>query len=356
VNDALKHALHGLLGTRCEETASAMLLSPASERELSQILRLLSRHGGWLRQDVLGQDVSGQDVSGQDVLGREVIIRRSRLSEVGPIDDKSAVVRVGAGVKLSTLELSLTAQGYSLGPLSPGACALELGDFLEGPYAGLRGIPGGRLEPLSMALEAVTRAGVRHASRATPRSAAGPHLDALFLGAGGRVGLIFAATLRLYAKPAAHRAETFSFPNEAAACAALRRTLDDGAFLERVHLERRADRVLAEVCALGTPEGVERDLVTLFHRVANVGGRNSPHRVEDSLPVPSLEREATWEAVAAAVKAGQRLWLYRLAVDSVVAEGQVEGVSLSRPGAALPPGWQAVLTQVDPELERGGES
>jgi hypothetical protein len=135
---------------------------------------------------------------------------------------------------------------------------------------------------------------------------------------------------------------------------ALRRALSDGAWLERARLERRADRVLLEVRAVGTHEGTERDLATLGHRVAAAGGRASQHRVDEPVPAPALEREATWEAVAQAVKGGQGVWLYRMAVEAVVAEGQVEGVPMSGAAPAPAKEWAELLARVDPRSTTGG--
>ncbi|HLL54802.1 MAG TPA: FAD-binding protein, partial [Myxococcaceae bacterium] len=154
MNESSRTALRALLGAHFEETATGAVLAPGHEREIIQVLRLLAERG--------------------ERLGPGLSLSRRRFMEVGPIDEKSAVVRAGAGVKLSALEQAVSTAGYTLGPLSPGARARELGDFLEGPYAGRRAIPGGRLEPLCLALEAVTAEGLRYASRPTPRSAAGP--------------------------------------------------------------------------------------------------------------------------------------------------------------------------------------
>jgi FAD/FMN-containing dehydrogenase len=200
----------------------------------------------------------------------------------------------------------------------------------------------------------VTAEGLRYASRPVPRSAAGPDLDALFLGTGGRAGLIYAATVRLFPKPASARNESFSFPDEKSALTALRRSLDDGAWLQRARLERRADRVLLDVRAVGTPESCDRDLVSVAHRVESAGGRASTHRVDEPVPAPALEREASWEAVAAAVRAGRGVWLYRLAVETVVAEGQVDGAPLSGPERAPAAPWAELLAQVDPRNTMGG--
>ncbi|HYX91535.1 MAG TPA: FAD-binding oxidoreductase [Myxococcaceae bacterium] len=263
-------------------------------------------------------------------------ISRRRLDALVRLDPISGVVEVGAGMKLDRLEQELRLRDLSLGPLSPGMAGLEVARFLEGPYAGLRAVRGGRLEPCTIALTAIMADGLRYTSRPSPRKAAGPDLDALFLGGEGRFGLIVSATLRLVARPRTEREVAFSFPSMDRALSALRAAVASGARLRSATLRGRAGRFTASAEVIGSPDAVEIDLSTLGQESLSRGGRSSsyePARASPPPPPPGDERELSWEEVAEAVASGAEVRCWRLALESVVAAGVGErGRSLARGG------------------------
>jgi len=111
-----------------ERFASAparLLCRRRAERELAATLDRLRQHQGRLHRDAQ--------------------LSRANLRALAH-RSHSGVAQVAAGVPLVVLERELGEHALSLGPLSPGATALDVAAFLEGPYAGLRAVPGGRLE------------------------------------------------------------------------------------------------------------------------------------------------------------------------------------------------------------------
>lgn len=333
----LRSLLQETLGERCVEEGGALVLSPQSDRELFYVLKLLRERGGHL--------------------GQGLRLSRRHLAQVGAPEPRSALIAAEAGASLDAIDRAASAQGLTLGPLSPRAWALPLGELLEGPYAGLRAIPGGRLEPLPVSLSAVMPDGLVATSRAAPRHAAGPDLDAFFLGASGRTGLVLRATLRLFPKPAAARSATFSFPSARALAAAVRRSLLDGCWVERLRAERRADRALLEARLIGSADSIERDLLTLSGQATAQGGR-----VADDLPAaappppgpPPAERELSWDEVAAALDRGESGTLYRPSVDAAIAQGLSGGRDLSVEGAWGQAPFGQLLAELDPPSALGG--
>jgi len=338
--------LRDSLGPRYELTAGgAARCSPRSERELLLVLKLVRDHGGKLGR----HGPSGTP---------PVVVSRRALQLIGPWEPQSATVTAEAGALLSEIDRGALAQQLTVGPLTPRALQLELGDFLEGPYGGLRSVPGGRLEPLSVGLTAVMPDGLHAVSRAAPRHATGPGLNAFFLGAGGRMGVLLRAQLRLGARPIATRTTTFSIPSPAGLVAAVRRALLEGACVERLRVERRDGRVMAEVRFGGSQSQIDRDLATLGTHILGQGGRVAGHRLRRPEPPPAEppppEREARWEAVAKALEGGGSAALYRLSVDGAVAEGEVEGRDLSAEGPWSHPALEAIAAAVDPSASLGG--
>ena len=340
----LHEQLRDSLGPRYALKDGAARCAPRSERELLLVLKLVRDHGAKLGRP--GPDGAPP-----------VALSRRALQLLGPWEDASGTVVAEAGATLEEIDRAAAARQLAVGPISPRAFTLELADFLEGPYGGLRSVPGGRLEPLSLALTAVMPDGLYAASRPAPRHAAGPSLDAFFLGAGGRMGLLLRAQLRLVPLATASRLNTFSLPSPATFVAAVRRGLLGGACMERLRVESRKGRVLMEAKFGGSQTAVDRDLAVLGTQILNQGGRLSEDHLRRPEPPadqpPPLEREVRWEAVARALEQGGSAALYRLSVDGAVAEGQVEGRDLSAE-APWSPALEAVAAAIDPSASLGG--
>ncbi len=330
-------ALQTALGALAVDGPNGLTVSPASSRDLIDALQILLSQGA--------------------ALNRDAALSRHRMDHLGRVELRSGTAEAGAGFKLGALETALAAHGLTLGPLSPRSRALSLGDFLEGPDGGLRAIPGGRLEPLCLAVTIVLGDGRVHRTHPSPRSATGPDLLALVLGGEGRLALVTEATVRCFPLPTAHRSQVFSFPSPDAFVSAVAATLSDGAWFEWIRVETRSDRAQVELSFLGTPQSVERDFASLGRRAFEVGGRPSG-RLSGEFPMPTSagveweEREATWDAVRAAVAQGHALELYRPAVCSVIARGDVEGMNLHRGGAW--PAAGAALAALDARGVLGG--
>lgn len=324
----LARALTDLFGSSFNEG----VLVPGSLRELQLAMRTLREH---------------------DARPNEVRISREKLLSVGTIDSRSAIIDAEAGVSLAALEAGANAYDLELGFLPPGARSLTVGEFLEGPYAGLRPIPGGRLEPLALSLRVVLPDGDVVAPRVlSPRSAAGPELSALHLGGGGRAGLIVGATLRLVPRIRTRQVVSYSFEDRVSLISALRLALSDGCLMEEVRLARRGRRLIAQVHLAGSTDGVERDAKTVSLRVAGWSGRSAGHSLE---PIVAAERELSWDDVGAALDAGRRLSLFRLSLEApIVCGAESFGLPLtSEAFEALPPEIDALYALLDPNSTRG---
>ncbi len=332
-------ALRRALGPHAIDGPDGLWVSPGSDRQLAEVFQVLAAEKARLFRDVK--------------------LSRAGLSALGPVESASGVMAAGAGVMLATVEATAREQGFSLGPLSPGALTLSLGDFLEGPYAGLRSIPGGRLEPITLGLKAVLPDGKVVRSHLSPRSAAGPDLVAMFLGGSARLGVITEAWVRLFPMPAARRSASFSFPSVKSLEQALLAALADGCWLEGARVSRRGERAMLEVTCVGSADGVERDFATLSRRVFPAGGRASgPVSGEWAVSAQreqasaNAEVEASWPAILEALNAGQALSLHRVSLSSAIAEGGVAGVALDQP-AAWPLG-AGMIDLLDPNFVLGG--
>jgi len=163
---------------------TAVQLVPRSVHDVARAVSLAHRSG--LRVNVT-----------QRVRPGLLALDLSSLSAIDAPDEVSGIVRVGAGCRVMEVEDRAARAGLTLGTLLPQTAFKKLGAWLAGPTRGERTEPGGRLETSVLALEAVLADGSVYRSVEAPRSATGPDLDHLLLGAEGRFGIITRATLRL---------------------------------------------------------------------------------------------------------------------------------------------------------------
>ncbi|MFO0597571.1 MAG: FAD-binding protein [Myxococcaceae bacterium] len=294
------------LGSWARRVDGALVAEPADERELVEVIHVLADRGVKLHRDIA--------------------LSRARLLAFGRVAERSMTVEVGAGWRLGELDEKLRPFGLTLGPLSPAAMHLRLGEFLEGPYAGHRSIPGGRLEALCSSLTALLPDGRRLSTSHAPRSAAGPDLTALVLGGHGRVAVVTSAVVRCLPWPERDVRATFSFGAASHFVTAMKRALAEGLWPWRVHVDSRSNRVVAEVRWASVPGAVERDRELLLRSVDGAGGRPSGDE-EREAPL-AVEHEATWDAVREALDAGRSLQLFRLSLATVIARGDVQGLAL----------------------------
>ncbi|WP_373046314.1 FAD-binding oxidoreductase [Vulgatibacter sp.] len=246
-----------------------------------------------------------------------LVLDRSGLCHVGLVDPRAMWIHCGAGAPLRAVERSLTRAGLTLGSQPPSIFEGTVADWLEGPYAGRRAMDG-RLEPGVAAIEAALPDGTALATRAAPRSAAGPAVAHLILGGGGACGHLLGATLK--AQPVLRKREVVAIEGEGAKLAALlARTLRTQLLPWEVSLvgpsllevvwpiEREDQRVALQSLRR---HGQEAGLQVLRRQLQEPSAG-----VETELPTAELQR------IFAAVREGETFRFVRLSRESVVAVG-----------------------------------
>lgn len=187
-----------------------------------------------------------------------VALNLSRLADIDPPDERSCVIRVGAGAAVRDVEARAIQKGLTLGPMLPSSPNKSVGAWLAGPTRAQRAVPPGRLETVALALEAVLADGSLYRSREAPRSATGPDLDHLLLGGEGRFGLVTRATLRLFPRALVEAASARSVANVIEAIEALQRAVADGLLPAEARWERGRGRVEARFVGGGAAARARR--------------------------------------------------------------------------------------------------
>ncbi len=153
-----------------------------------------------------------------DDSGRQIVLSLQRMGAVRQIDAANLTVTVEAGCVLQTLQQSVLDAGY-LFPLSlaaEGSCTI--GGNLGSNAGGTQVLRFGNARDLCLGLEVVTAQGeVWHGLSGLRKDNTGYDLRDLFIGSEGTLGVITAATLKIYPLPAAQLTAWAAVPSLQAA-------------------------------------------------------------------------------------------------------------------------------------------
>lgn len=139
-----------------------------------------------------------------DESGQSVVLSTARLNRIRSIDTANDTITVEAGVILQTIQ-EVAKEADRLFPLSlaaEGTCTI--GGNLATNAGGTQVLRYGNARDLTLGLEVVTPQGeVWHGLRGLRKDNTGYDLRDLFIGSEGTLGVITAATLKLFPKPVA---------------------------------------------------------------------------------------------------------------------------------------------------------
>ena len=138
-----------------------------------------------------------------DASGQQVVLSLQRMTQIRALDAANLTVTVEAGCILQTLQEACEQEGF-LFPLSlaaEGSCTI--GGNLSTNAGGTQVVRYGNTRELCLGLEVVTAQGeVWNGLTGLRKDNTGYDLRHLFIGAEGTLGIITAATLRIYPMPA----------------------------------------------------------------------------------------------------------------------------------------------------------
>lgn len=179
---------------------AALVLRPASTEDVAALVRICAEtqtaivpQGGNTGLTGAGQPHEGR---------REVIISTGRMRRVRGIDTANDTITVDAGVVLKEIQ-NVAAEHDRLFPLSLGAeGSCQIGGNISTNAGGNQVLRYGNTRSLVLGLEVVLPDGqIWNGLRGLRKDNTGYDLKQLFIGAEGTLGIITAATLRLFPKP-----------------------------------------------------------------------------------------------------------------------------------------------------------
>jgi len=178
-----------------------LLLKPGSTDEVAAILGIANEAG----IAVVPQGGNTGLVGGQIpfALGDEIVLNLSRMNSVRAIDPANNTLTIEAGATLAQAQ-EAAAQADRLFPLSlsaEGSC--QIGGNLATNAGGIKVLAYGNARALTLGLEVVLADGrVWNGLRGLRKDNTGYDLRDLFIGSEGTLGVITAAVLRLFPRPA----------------------------------------------------------------------------------------------------------------------------------------------------------
>ena len=178
------------------------VVRPASTEELSQVVRWCHHHG----VPVVPQGGNTGLVGGSipDDSGRQVLLSTQRLRRIRTVDTANLTLTAEAGCVLREVQLAAEAQGlwFPLSLASEGSCTI--GGNLATNAGGTQVLRFGNARELCLGLEVVSPQGeVWSGLTGLRKDNTGYDLRGLLVGSEGTLGVITAATLKLFPLPQA---------------------------------------------------------------------------------------------------------------------------------------------------------
>ncbi len=198
----------------------AVIVWPENAWQLGQIMHIAIEYG--VAVTLYG---GGSGIVGGAVAPDGIICDMKRFDQIGPVDEQSLTVEVGAGVVGRVLEDHLNALGYSSGHEPQSNNSATVGGWIAHRGAGFASTRYGKIEDRLLAVEAVLPNGEVVSTRVYNRAATGPDLKQLFLGGEGMLGAVTRATLAVHPIPPVRSWEAVQFESFAAGARFLRELL-----------------------------------------------------------------------------------------------------------------------------------
>ncbi len=196
------------------------VVRPATTKEVADVVRLCAAHQAALGVSLVPQGGNTGLVIGSipDDSGQQIVLSLKRMNQVLAIDAANLTITMQAGCVLQDVQDAADAAGF-LFPLSlasEGSCTI--GGNLGTNAGGTQVVRFGNTRDLCLGLEVVNAQGdVWDGLSGLRKDNTGYDLTDLFIGAEGTLGIITAATMKLYPKAAAQLTAWAAVPSMQAA-------------------------------------------------------------------------------------------------------------------------------------------
>ncbi|MHB8927539.1 MAG: FAD-binding and (Fe-S)-binding domain-containing protein [Bacillota bacterium] len=221
---------------------------PASPEEVAAVLRLAAERGVPVTPYGAGSGVMGGAVP----VAGGIALDLKKLRRLRRLDPDSLVAEVEAGMIGQVLEEELNRAGFTCGHVPQSMSTSTVGGWIACRAAGQFSTRYGKIEDIVVGLEAVLPSGEIWRTKAVPRASTGPRLDQLLLGSEGTLGVVTAATIRVWPLPETRVGRSYVVPDIGRGLDLIRRVLRRGLrpAVVRLYDEVEASRHFADVPAV----------------------------------------------------------------------------------------------------------
>jgi FAD/FMN-containing dehydrogenase len=332
-----------------EHGKALCVVRPAHTKEVSAVVKACAAVG--VAMVPQGGNTGLVMGSTPDTSGQEVVISLQRMNKVRHIDIANATLTAEAGCILQHLQQTADQSGFllALSLASEGSCTL--GGNLASNAGGTQVLRYGNTRDLCLGLEVVTAQGdVWSGLSGLRKDNTGYDLRHLFIGSEGTLGIITAATMKLFPKPAAQRTAWAAVPSVQAALDLLGLAQQHlGAGLTGFEMMSQAalGLVARHFPALKVPFWQEAPYCVLLELSDTESESHAEQRLEQVLGIALDKNVANEVVIAQSLSQSRELWQVRESISSAqAAEGLNIKHDISLPVSAIP----AFVKQTDTAL------
>ena len=332
-----------------EHGKALCVVRPAHTKEVSAVVKACAAVG--VAMVPQGGNTGLVMGSTPDTSGQEIVISLQRMNKVRHIDIANATLTAEAGCILQHLQQTADQSGFllALSLASEGSCTL--GGNLASNAGGTQVLRYGNTRDLCLGLEVVTAQGdVWSGLSGLRKDNTGYDLRHLFIGSEGTLGIITAATMKLFPQPAAQRTAWAAVPSVQAALDLLGLAQQQlGAGLTGFEMMSQAalGLVARHFPALKVPFWQEAPYCVLLELSDTESESHAEQRLEQVLGIALDKNVASEVVIAQSLSQSRELWQVRESISSAqAAEGLNIKHDISLPVSAIP----AFVKQTDTAL------
>ncbi len=328
--------------------APLALARPADTGQVAEVVQLCATH----RVGIVPQGGNTGLCGGAtpDASGTQLLLSLQRMQRIRSLSAADGVIVAEAGCVLHDVQQAAAAQGllFPLSLASEGSATL--GGVLSTNAGGTAVLRYGNARALCLGLEVVTAQGeVWHGLSSLRKDNTGYDLRDLFIGAEGTLGVVTAASMQLFAQPAAQRTALATLPDVSAAVELLQRARAAlGAALTGFELmsAHSVQLVRAHFPQLPLSLSLRAPWCVLLELSDSEGDAHAQQRLEDVLGAALEQGGVDDVAVASSLAQAQALWSLR---EHIPLAQAVEGLNIKH-DIAVPISRMAAFVEGTAEL------
>jgi alkyldihydroxyacetonephosphate synthase len=206
------------------EPPRVLVVRPSGREQVAAVLRWAGANGVVVTPMGGGSGVCGALAPAQG----EIVLDMAAFDRIFEIDETNLVCRCESGVNGFELEQKLNARGLTLGHYPSSLPGTTVGGLIATRSSGQESSRYGSIEDMVLGLAVVLPDGTFAAPRPGPRSATGPALHGLLIGAEGGLGVVLGAVLRVHRLPEATVGRGYVFADLRSGLECMRAVMQSG--------------------------------------------------------------------------------------------------------------------------------